>query len=77
VGYPYDVKGYRLIDPSKYQFIIERNVQFEESPLHAPPMKHEETLVLPLVPYIRDDDSTHSDATYLDTYSEDSIHVDE
>jgi hypothetical protein len=66
VGYPDDVKGYILIDPSTYRIIIEHSVQFEESPLHAPPVKHVETRVLPLVPDIRDDDSTHSDATYSD-----------
>jgi hypothetical protein len=33
--------------------------------------------VLPSVPDIRDDDSTHSDATYSDTNLEDSVHADE
>jgi hypothetical protein len=74
VGYLDDVKGYKLIDPSTDRLIIERNVQFEESPLHAPIMQHPETLVLPLVPDIRDDDSIHSDATYSDLDSEDSIY---
>ena len=60
MGYPDDVKGYRLIDPSTDQLIIEQNVQFEESPLHAPTVKHAETLMLPSVPDIRDDYSTHS-----------------
>jgi hypothetical protein len=77
VGYSDDVKGYRLIDPSTYQLIIERIVQFEESPLHAPPVQHEETLVIPSVPDIRDDYSTHLATTYSDTDLEDSIHVDE
>jgi len=77
VGYPYDVKGYRLIDPSTDRLIIERSVQFEKSPLHAPPLKHVETLVLPSVPNIRDDDSTLSYATYSDTNSKDSVHADE
>jgi hypothetical protein len=59
VGYPDDVKGYILIDPSTYRLIIERIVQFEEIPFHAPPVQHAETLVLPSIPDIRDDDSTH------------------
>jgi hypothetical protein len=67
VGYPDDVKGYMLIDPSTDWLIIEHNVQFEESPLHAPPVQHANTLVLPSVPNIRDDDSIHSDATYSDS----------
>jgi hypothetical protein len=74
VGYPDDVKGYRLIDSSTDRLIIEHNVQFEESPLHAPPVQHVETLVLPSVLDIKYDDSTHSDATYPDTDSEDSVH---
>jgi hypothetical protein len=45
--------------------------------LHAPPVKHAETLVLPLAPDIRDDDSTHSDATYSNTDSKYFVHVDE
>jgi hypothetical protein len=73
VGYPDDVKGYILIDPSIDRLIIECTVQFEESPLHAPPVQHAETLVLPSIPDIKDDYSTHSDATYL----EDSVHADE
>jgi hypothetical protein len=77
LGYPDDVKGYRLIDPSIDRIIIECIVQFEESPLHAPPMQHAETLVLPSVPDIKDDDSTHSDATYSYKYSEYSIHANE
>jgi hypothetical protein len=77
VGYPDDVKGYRLIDPSIDRLIIEHTIQFEESPLHAPPVHHAEILVLPSVPDIIDDDSTHLDATYLDTDSEDFVHADE
>jgi hypothetical protein len=57
--------------------MIARIIQFEESPLHAPPVHHVNTLVLPSVPYIRDDDSTHSDATYSDKDSDDFVHVDE
>jgi hypothetical protein len=58
VGYPDDVKGYILIDPSTDRLIIEHTAQFEESPFHAPPVQHAKTLVLPSVPDIRDDDST-------------------
>ena len=36
VGYPDDVKGYRLIDLSSDQLIIEHSVQFKESVSHAP-----------------------------------------
>jgi hypothetical protein len=43
--------------------------------LHAPPVQHAETLVLPSVPDIRDDDSTHSDATYSNTDSKDFVHA--
>jgi hypothetical protein len=68
------VKGYRLIDPSTNWLIIECNVQFEEIPLHAPPVQHADTLVLPSVPDIRDDDSIHSDATYSDSDSKDFVH---
>jgi hypothetical protein len=77
VGYPDDMKGYRLIHPSIEQLFIEHNVQFEESPLHAPLVQYAKTLVLPSVPDIKDDDSTHSNATYSDTDSEDYLHVDE
>jgi hypothetical protein len=77
VGYLDDVKGYRLIGPYTYRFIIEHDVQFEESPLHAPLLQHEKTLVLQLVPDIKDDDSTHSDATCSGTYSEDFVHENE
>jgi hypothetical protein len=74
VGYPDDVKGYRLNDPSTDWFIIERSVQFEESHLHAPPMQHAEPLVLPSIPNIRDDDSIHSNATHSDSYIKDFVH---
>jgi hypothetical protein len=35
-GYPNGVNGYRLIDLSSDQLIIEHSVQFEESILHVP-----------------------------------------
>jgi hypothetical protein len=44
VGYPNDVKGYRLIYLSSYQFIIERSVQFEESVSHVPQQLHADML---------------------------------
>jgi hypothetical protein len=74
VKYPNNVKGYRLVDPSTNWLIIEHNVQFEESPFHAPPMQHTYTLDLPLVPDIGDDDSIHSDATYSDSNLEYYVH---
>jgi hypothetical protein len=74
VGYLDDVKGYRLIDTSINQLTIEHSVQFEESPLHAPPLQHANTLVLPSVPDIIDDDAIHSDATYLESDSKDYVH---
>jgi hypothetical protein len=47
VGYPYDVKGYWLIDLSSERLIIERSVQFEESVLHVPQQPHANTFTLP------------------------------
>jgi hypothetical protein len=66
------VKGYRLLDPSIDHLVIKLNVNFEESPSHAPHEPHAEAFVLPA---IVDDESTHSDHTiYLsfNTYSKDS-----
>jgi hypothetical protein len=42
--------------------------------LHVPLVQHTMNLVLPLVPNIIDDDSIHSNATYLELHSEGSIH---
>jgi hypothetical protein len=56
VGYPYGVKGYRFIDPSMDQLIIERSVQFEESISHAPQELHSDVFVLPPV---QDDEFGH------------------
>jgi hypothetical protein len=70
------VTRYKYIDPSTYQLIIERSVQFEESLLHAPHEPHVGTFFLPLV---RDDESTHSNSNSdlsSDTKSYDSKHVD-
>ena len=61
VGYFDDVKGYRLIDPSTDKIFIERTVQFEEIPLHAPLDSYAETFVPLPTPHICDDESTHSD----------------
>jgi hypothetical protein len=55
------VKGYRLIDTSTNKLIIERSVEFEESPMHASQEPHAETSTPPLVPDIRDDASSHTD----------------
>ena len=60
MGYPDHVKGYMLIDPSTDKVFIERSVQFEEIPLHAPLESHLETFVPLPAPNIRDDNSTHS-----------------
>jgi hypothetical protein len=66
MGYPDGVKGYRLLDPSTDRLIIEHNVQFEETPLHAPLEPHAETFVPLPAPDISDDESTHSDhGSYL------------
>jgi hypothetical protein len=61
MGYPDGVKGYRLLDPSTDRLIIEHNVQFEETPLHAPLEPHADTFVPLPAPDISDDESTHSD----------------
>jgi hypothetical protein len=71
MGYPDDLNGYRLIYPSIYYLIIEHNVQFEESPWHASPVQHADTIVLPSILDIRDDDSIHLHATY--SYSENYV----
>jgi hypothetical protein len=49
VGYPYSVKGHRLIDLSSDQLIIEHSVQFEESVSHVPQQSHADTFILPHV----------------------------
>jgi hypothetical protein len=52
VGYPDDVKGYRLIDLSSDQLIIERSVQLEKSVSHVPQQ-----------PPVRDDEHAHADSS--------------
>ena len=49
VGYPNDVKGYRLIDISSDRLIIEHNFQFKESVSHVPQQPHVDTFILPPV----------------------------
>jgi hypothetical protein len=49
VGYPDGVKGYRIIDLSSDQIIIEHSVRFEESVSHVPQQLHTDTFILPLV----------------------------
>jgi hypothetical protein len=59
-GYSYGVKGYRLIDLSSDQLIIERSFQFEESVSHAPQELHADTFILPPV---LDDEHAHADSS--------------
>ena len=61
MGYYNDVRGYRLIDPSIEKLFIERSVQFEEIPLHAPLDSYAQTFVPLPTPHIYDDESTHLD----------------
>jgi hypothetical protein len=76
VGYPDGVKGYRLLDTSTERIIIERNVQFEESPLHASLEPHTNTFVPMLTTDISDDESTHLDHG-SDINSESDLEYDE
>jgi hypothetical protein len=80
VGYPNDVKGYRLIDISSEWLIIESSVQ-EESVSHAPKQPHADTFILPP---IQDDEHAHTESSsdeiydsedFDDSYSE-SIQLD-
>jgi hypothetical protein len=65
------VKGYRLIDPSLNQLIIEWTSQFKESVSHVPQHLHENTFVLPPN---RDDENAHDDS-YLDEKSDSRIQM--
>ena len=58
MGYPNDVMGYMLIDPSIDKLFIEQSVQFEVIPLHAPLESHAETFVPLPAPSIYEDEST-------------------
>jgi hypothetical protein len=60
VRYPDSVKGYRLIDISSNQIIIECSVQFEESVSHVPQQPHADTFILPVV---QDDEHAHDDSS--------------
>jgi hypothetical protein len=74
VGYPDDVKGYKLIDLSSDRIIIERSFQFEESVLHVPQQPHADTFILPPV---RDDEHAHADSSSDESYDlEDSYDLD-
>jgi hypothetical protein len=74
VGYPDSVKGYRLIDISSNQLIIECSVQFEESVSHVPQQPHADTFILPPV---RDDENAHANSSSDESYdSEDSDDLD-
>jgi hypothetical protein len=65
VGYPNGVKGYRLIDPSMDQLIIERSVQFKESISHAQQDPHVNTFILS---HVRDDENEHVDSSSNESY---------
>jgi hypothetical protein len=60
VGYPDDVKEYRLNDISSDRLIIERGVQFKESVSHVPQQSHADTFFLP--PVI-DNEHAHADSS--------------
>jgi hypothetical protein len=64
------VKGYRFIDLSLDQLIIEHSFQFEESVSHVPQQPHADTFTLPPV---RDDENAHADSSSDEIFdSEDS-----
>jgi hypothetical protein len=65
VGYPDDVKGYRLIDISSNWLIIERSFQFEESVSHVPQQPHANIFTLPLV---RDDEHAHANSSSEESF---------
>jgi hypothetical protein len=74
VGYPDDMKGYKLIDISSDRLIVERSVQFEESVSHVPQHLHVDTFILP---HVRDDENTHDDSSSDKSYDlEDSYDLD-
>jgi hypothetical protein len=68
------VKGYRLIDISSDQLIIEHSVQFEESVSHVPQQSHADTFTLPPV---RNDEHAHAGSSSDESFdSEDSDDLD-
>jgi hypothetical protein len=72
VGYPNDVKGYRIIDLSSDWLIIEHSFQFEESFSHVPQKPHAYTFFFP--PF-RDDEHAHVDFSSYE--SSDSVDLDD
>jgi hypothetical protein len=68
-GYSDGAKGYRLIDVSLDQLIIEHSFQFEESLLHVPQQLHADMFILPPV---RDDEHA-----YVESSSEECSHLEE
>jgi hypothetical protein len=66
VGYPDNVKGYRLIDLSSDRLIIECSVQFKECVLHVPRHLHADTFTLPPV---RDDEHEHVASYSSESYN--------
>jgi hypothetical protein len=70
VRYLDDVKGYRLIDLSSDQLIIEHSFQFEESISRVPQQPHANTFILSPV---RDDEHAHANSSSDESFhSEDS-----
>ena len=65
VGYPDDVKGYRLIDLSSDRNIIECSFQFEESVSHVPQQPHANTFILP---HVQDDENAHVDSSLDESF---------
>jgi hypothetical protein len=61
MGYLDSVKGYRLFYPSTDRLIINQNVRFVETPLHAPSETHTDTFVAPPTLDINYDELTHLD----------------
>jgi hypothetical protein len=70
VGYLDGVKGYKLIDLSSDQLIIERSVQFEESVSYVPQQLHAITFVFP--PIIDDEHGHAASSSDESSDSEDS-----
>jgi hypothetical protein len=76
------VKGYRIIDLSLDQLIIERSVQFEESVSYVPQQPHADTFILPLVredehAHVEDSSDESSDSKDSDDLDSESVQSDE
>jgi hypothetical protein len=65
VGYHDGVKGYRVIDLSSDQLIIECSVQFKESFSHVPQQAHADTFS---IPPIQDDEHANADSSSYESY---------